>query len=165
MLSVKIRGGGAPLKKGSTSSKTPGGAGTDTRNLARCTFPASRMTFPLYDWCRARCVVGLDGCEVRLCDPRARVRPCVPSVSRVCRLVSFYRYRYLRLWENCGNGPMEHALLAGTERYRSPVRRCRSEATARIRHKIGDALRHRSLKCRGSLFWQPRRSPYPAVPS
>ena len=74
----------------------------------------SRMTFPLYDWCRARCVVGLDGCEVRLCDPRARVRPCVPSVSRVCRLVSFYRYRYLRLWENCGNGPMEHALLAGT---------------------------------------------------
>ena len=36
MLSVKIRGGGAPLKKGSTSSKTPGGAGTDTRNL---TFP------------------------------------------------------------------------------------------------------------------------------
>ena len=45
------------------------------------------MTFPLYDWCRARCVVGLDGCEVRLCDPRARVRPCVPSVSRVCRLV------------------------------------------------------------------------------
>ena len=114
MLSVKIRGGGAPLKKGSTSSKTPGGAGTDTRNLARCTFVVSRMTFPLYDWCRARCVVGLDGCEVRLCDPRARVRPCVPSVSRVCRLVSFYRYRYLRLWENWEWTNMELLCSLGT---------------------------------------------------
>ena len=28
--------------------------------------------------------LGLDGCEVRLCDPCARVRPCVPCVSRVC---------------------------------------------------------------------------------
>ena len=24
-----------------------------------------------------------DGCEVRLCDPCARVRPCVPCVSRL----------------------------------------------------------------------------------
>jgi hypothetical protein len=32
--------------------------------------------------CRAGCVLrGLDGCEVRLCDPCARVRPVV---SRVC---------------------------------------------------------------------------------
>ena len=31
------------------------------------------------------CVVGFGcGCEVRLCDPCARVRPCVPCVSRVC---------------------------------------------------------------------------------
>ena len=31
--------------------------------------------------CRAGCVlVGLDGCEVRLCDLCARVRPCVPCV-------------------------------------------------------------------------------------
>ena len=28
--------------------------------------------------------LGLDGCEVRLCDPCARVRPCVPCLSRVC---------------------------------------------------------------------------------
>ena len=28
-------------------------------------------------------LVGLDGCEVRLCDRCARVRPCVPCVSRV----------------------------------------------------------------------------------
>ena len=28
--------------------------------------------------------LGLDGCEVRLCDPCAHVRPCVPCVSRVC---------------------------------------------------------------------------------
>ena len=28
--------------------------------------------------------LGLDGCEVCLCDPCARVRPCVPCVSRVC---------------------------------------------------------------------------------
>ena len=35
--------------------------------------------------CRAGCVlVGLDGCEVRLCDPCARVRPCVPCVCPVC---------------------------------------------------------------------------------
>ena len=31
-----------------------------------------------------RCSLGLDGCEVRLCDPCARVHPCVPCVSRVC---------------------------------------------------------------------------------
>ena len=31
------------------------------------------------------------GCEVRLCDPCARVRPCVPCVSRLPP-VSFYRY-------------------------------------------------------------------------
>ena len=38
------------------------------------------------DWsprCRAGVLVGLDGCEVRLCDPCARVRPCVPCVSRL----------------------------------------------------------------------------------
>ena len=28
--------------------------------------------------------VWVDGCEVRPCDPCARVRPCVPCVSRVC---------------------------------------------------------------------------------
>ena len=32
---------------------------------------------------RAGVSLGLDGCEVRLCDPCARVRPCVPCVSRV----------------------------------------------------------------------------------
>ena len=38
--------------------------------------------------------LGLDGCEVRPCDPCARVRPCVPCVLCVSRLppVSFYRY-------------------------------------------------------------------------
>ena len=75
----------------------------------------SRMTFPLYDWCRARCVVGLDGCEVRLCDPRARVRPCVPSVSRVCRLGLFTGTGTCACGKT-GNGPMERSmlLLAGT---------------------------------------------------
>ena len=38
-----------------------------------------------------RGLVGLDGCEVRLCDPCARVRPCVPCVP--APPVSFYRYR------------------------------------------------------------------------
>ena len=33
---------------------------------------------------RAGVSLGLDGCEVRLCDPCARVRLCVPCVSRVC---------------------------------------------------------------------------------
>ena len=34
---------------------------------------------------RAGCVLGgLDGCEVRLCDPCARVRPGVPCVSGPC---------------------------------------------------------------------------------
>ena len=40
---------------------------------------------------RAGFSLGLDGCEVRLCDPCARVRPCVPCVSRLPP-VSFYRY-------------------------------------------------------------------------
>ena len=37
----------------------------------------------------------MDGCEVRPCDPCARVRPCVPCVPCVSRLppVSFYRYK------------------------------------------------------------------------
>ena len=33
---------------------------------------------------RAGVSLGLDGCEVRLCDPCARVRPCVPCVSSTC---------------------------------------------------------------------------------
>ena len=39
-------------------------------------------------------LVGLDGCEVRLCDPCARLCPCVLCVPCVSRLppVSFYRY-------------------------------------------------------------------------
>ena len=43
---------------------------------------------------RAGVSLGLDGCEVRPCDPCARVRPCVPCVLCVSRLppVSFYRY-------------------------------------------------------------------------
>ena len=40
---------------------------------------------------RAGVLVGLDGCEVRLCLPCARVRPSVPCVSRLPP-VSFYRY-------------------------------------------------------------------------
>ena len=40
---------------------------------------------------RAGVSLGLDVCEVRLCDPCARVRPCVPCVSRLPP-VSFYRY-------------------------------------------------------------------------
>ena len=41
-----------------------------------------------------RGLVGLDGCEVRLCGLCAFVRPRVPCVSCVSRLppVSFYRY-------------------------------------------------------------------------
>ena len=39
---------------------------------------------------RAGVLVGLDGCEVRLCLPCARVRPSVPCVSRLPP-VSFYR--------------------------------------------------------------------------
>jgi recombinational DNA repair protein (RecF pathway) len=35
--------------------------------------------------------LGLDGCEVRLCDPCARLCPCVLCVSRLPP-VSFYRY-------------------------------------------------------------------------
>ena len=47
----------------------------------------------MYRYTCAGCVlVGLDGCEVRLCDPCALVRPRVPCVSCVSRLppVSFY---------------------------------------------------------------------------
>jgi hypothetical protein len=44
-------------------------------------------------------LVGLDGCEVRLCGPCAVVRPRVPCVPCVSRLppVSFYRYRSVTL--------------------------------------------------------------------
>ena len=40
--------------------------------------------------------MGLDGCEVRLCDPCARLCPCVLCAPCVSRLppVSFYRYRW-----------------------------------------------------------------------
>ena len=40
--------------------------------------------------CVGRGLQGLDGCEVRLCDPCACVRPCVPCVFRLPP-VSFYR--------------------------------------------------------------------------
>ena len=38
-------------------------------------------------------LVGLDGCEVRLCGPCAFVRPRVPCVSRLPP-VSFYRFHF-----------------------------------------------------------------------
>ena len=48
---------------------------------------------------RAGVSLGLDGCEVRLCDPCARVRPCVPCVPCVSRLPPVSFYRYLKLDE------------------------------------------------------------------
>ena len=53
--------------------------------------------------------VWVDGCEVRPCDPCARVRPCVPCVPCVSRLppVSFYRVQvenpqdFRQISENC----------------------------------------------------------------
>ena len=63
-------------------SRPRGAVGSGLRLLSRPRFRSSR--------CRAGCVcwwvnLGLDGCEVRLCDPCARVeRPCVPRVSHVC---------------------------------------------------------------------------------
>ena len=53
------------------------------------------------------CVFGfgvwVDGCEVRPCDPCARVRPCVPCVPCVSRLppVSFYRYELIPVYTTC----------------------------------------------------------------
>jgi hypothetical protein len=38
--------------------------------------------------------LGLDGCEVRPCDPCARVRPCVPCESRPPVLFTFSVYSY-----------------------------------------------------------------------
>jgi len=63
-------------------SRPRGAVGSGLRLLSRPRFRSSR--------CRAGCVcwwvnLGLDGCEVRLCDPCARVeRPCVPRVCPVC---------------------------------------------------------------------------------
>jgi len=39
-------------------------------------------------------ILGLDGCEVRPCDPCARVRPCVPCESRPPVLFTFSVYSY-----------------------------------------------------------------------
>ena len=62
-----------------TGKKTPvdtGGAGT--------VVPVNMLSRPRFRSSRGRAVgVWKDGCEVRLCDPCARVRPCVPCVSRV----------------------------------------------------------------------------------
>ena len=46
-----------------------------------------------------RCCTGVCGCEVRPCDPFARVRPCVPCVPCVSRLppVSFYRFFHTQI--------------------------------------------------------------------
>ena len=65
---------------GAASSKSAAGSGRLRppgllRLLSRPRFRPSRG--------RAGVSLGLDGCEVRLCDPCARVRPCVPCVP-VC---------------------------------------------------------------------------------
>ena len=77
-------------------STAPRGAGVFLPGRRKfCT----RYAFPLPVLTCGVCVVGagfgtLDGCEVRLCGPRAFVRPRVPCVPCVSRLppVSFYRY-------------------------------------------------------------------------
>ena len=64
---------GRPLlsrPRGAVGSGRPG-----LRILSRPRFRPSRG--------RAGVSLGLDVCEVRLCDPCARVRPCIPCVSRV----------------------------------------------------------------------------------
>ena len=45
---------------------------------------------------RARALVGWEGCEVRLCDPCARVSPLCPRVSRLSPPVSSYRAGVVR---------------------------------------------------------------------
>ena len=82
--------------RGAASSESAAGAPGPRlflRLLSRPRFRPSRGRVVAGRWwvpgrpvggARAGVSLGLDGCEVRLCDPCARVRPCVPCVSRVC---------------------------------------------------------------------------------
>ena len=69
--------------------------------LPRCLFTGSRYRVQYrYPVCaRVSAWVWVDGCEVRPCDPCARVRPCVPCVPCVSRLPPVSFYRYLKLDE------------------------------------------------------------------
>ena len=75
---------GRPLlsrPRGAVGSGRPG-----LRILSRPRFRPSRG--------RAGVSLGLDGCEVCLCDPCARMRPCVPCVSVPCECVNFKTGRH-----------------------------------------------------------------------
>ena len=81
--------------------------------------------------------VWMDGCEVRLCVPCARVRPCVPRVPCVSRLppVSFYRYNRRPFTRRRVVYPVTHRDRPGpghTPYGRLPMRRLRIRAGATI---------------------------------
>ena len=90
---------------GSREKKTPGGAGTHTGHTRdthahtrthgshrRTSQPSKPNEKPARPRDGRNSAAGLNSrkntpvlyCVVRLCDPCARVRPCVPCVSRVC---------------------------------------------------------------------------------
>ena len=71
---------------------------------------------------RAGVTLGLDGCEVRLCDPCARVRPCVPCVSRVSPGSPLYDFT-CRKDTQTSRAPNEHKLSTPTcHHHRTSVR-------------------------------------------
>ena len=77
-------------------SKTPGGAGhTGTAAVSAIGFQST--------CCLADVLVGLDGCEVRLCVPCARVRPCVP-----CVFTFTYTHSHTHSWRVTRGGGKEY---------------------------------------------------------
>ena len=85
-LSVGSVRGLRPMPAAVESTKRRRGRGSGRRAVVRC-------------GC-VRALVGWDGCEVRLCDPCARVCPCVPCVSRLprCFLPVVWRGECLSVW-------------------------------------------------------------------
>jgi hypothetical protein len=84
MSNKSLRTSQLPVGRGERSAP---GLRLLSRPRRRCTFgrhPDEPLDEPRTVRVGVLILVGLDGFEVRLCDPCALVRPRVPCVSRVC---------------------------------------------------------------------------------
>ena len=110
--------------------------------------------------------VWVDGCEVRPCDPCARVRPCVPvcAVSRFCPArfppVSFYRYcTCVRFAAACWRLRVSREISSSTPPSPAPLHALRSTRVLTSECQITEIPHSAGRKCFGNTFSKSRRGP------
>ena len=109
--------------------------------------------------------VFVDDCEVRLCDPRARVRPCPHCVSRLPR-VSFYRFTNTRgsrkIWGLAWSGGQNPTCAEQTFFPAVAKKTRRVICACRQRHHLNSCQGNRPPRLR--IFCASSRSPSHTIP-